>query len=257
VETTNNFGRNGKPPTHPELLDWLARELTDNGWRMKPLHRLIVTSAAYRMRSKPSPGDAANRAADPDDVYLWRFPTLRVEAEVVRDAVLHAAGDLDRTVGGPEIPHEQGLTARRRSLYFAYHGESRMQFLDLFDAANPCDAYRRTSSVLPQQALAMSNSDLALRSARVLAKKLAAAHPENAAFVRAAFEQVLVRPATPAEVAASESFLARQVEAFAADPAGVKATAAGAGGPSADPALRAKENLVHALFNHTDFVTIR
>lgn len=245
VETPNNFGRSGKPPSHPELLDWLAAELVSNGWKMKPLHRLIVTSRAYRMSSKGS------EAADSDNVYLARFPTQRLEAEVIRDAILSAAGELDPTPFGPEVPHEQGLTVRRRSLWFAHHGESRMGFLELFDAANPCDAYRRSASVLPQQALALTNSELVQRQGRALAKKLGAL-ADDWAFVRAAFEQVLNRPPRDAELAASLGFLTRQENLFA----GEKLTAA-PDGPSPDPATRARENLVQALFNHTDFVTVR
>jgi len=251
VETTNNFGRSGKPPTHPELLDWLAVEFMDHGWSLKHLHRLIVTSRAYRMASKAGP-----QPADRDNVYLWKFPTTRLEAEVVRDSLLVVAGELDPTAGGPEVPQDQGLTSRRRSLYFAHHGEARMEFLDIFDAANPCDAYRRTTSVLPQQALALTNSELALRMSRVLAGKLSAAKTD-AEFVTAAFEQVLSRPPRAAEAAASAAFLARQRELFEANAAELKAAAKQPGGPSADPAARARENLVLALFNHTDFVTVR
>ncbi|HYH64498.1 MAG TPA: PSD1 and planctomycete cytochrome C domain-containing protein [Urbifossiella sp.] len=234
VETTNNFGRSGSPPSHPELLDWLAAELADNGWKMKPLHRLIVTSRAYRMSSAGAGMPAA--AADPDNVFLWKLPTLRLEAEAVRDGLLAAAGELDLTAGGPEIPQGQGLTSRRRSLYLAHHGEARTEFLDLFDAANPCDGYRRTTSVLPQQALALTNSELALRTSRALAAKL----PADEAFVRAAFERVLGRPPHADEAAAAAAFLARQRAL-----------------PAADAAARARANLVLALFNHTDFVTIR
>jgi hypothetical protein len=260
VETTHNFGRSGKAPSHPELLDWLACELMKPGkprdvrpWAFKHLHRLIVTSQAYRM-SSVTPPDSANRTSDPDNVYLWKFPTARMEAEVVRDCVLAAAGELDPTAGGPELPQDQGLTSRRRSLYFAHHGESRMPFLDLFDAANPCDAYRRTTSVMPQQALALSNSDLVLRHGRVLAAKLSKATTGDEAFVRAAFETVLSRPPREAELAASLRFLASQAKLFAASKAELKPAPEG---PSADPAARARENLVQALFNHTDFVTIR
>jgi len=280
VETTNNFGRSGKPPSHPELLDWLAAELVRPGepaalaaggvangppaahaagspWSLKHLHRLIVTSRAYRMSSRPPGPDSPNAKADPDNVYLWRFPTNRVEAEVVRDSLLSVAGELDRTAGGPEIPQDQGLTSCRRSLYFAHHGEARMEFLDLFDAANPCDAYRRTTSVLPQQALALANSELALRLSRVLAGKLTTAAKADAEFVTAAFEQVLGRAPRDAEATAAVTFLTRQRELFEASEAELKAAAKPPGGPSADPATRARENLVLALFNHTDFVTVR
>jgi hypothetical protein len=174
----------------------------------------------------------------------------------VRDSLLVVASELDTTRGGPEIPQDQGLTSRRRSLYFSHHGEARMEFLDLFDAANPCDAYRRTASVLPQQALALSNSQLALRLSRVLAGKLSAAK-SDADFVTAAFEQVLSRPPREAEAAASLAFFARQRELFESHAPELKAAATQPGGPSADPAARARENLVLALFNHTDFVSVR
>jgi hypothetical protein len=166
-----------------------------------------------------------------------------MEAEVVRDSLLHVAGDLDLTAGGPEIPQAEGLTSRRRSLYLAHHGETRTEFLDLFDAANPCDAYRRTTSVLPQQALALVNSELAHRLSRVVAGKLASAE-SDAEFARAAFEQVLSRPPRAAEEAASLKFLVRQ-RALHQDTQGV------------DAAARGRANLILALFNHTDFVTVR
>lgn len=262
VDTTVDLGRNGKRPSHPELLDWLAVEFMANGWKMKPLHRLIVTSNAYRMRSSLGGMDHPNLTKDPDNRYLWRFNTGRMEAEVVRDSVLHLAGMLDSAIGGPEIPHEQGLTSLRRSIYFAHHGEAKMQFLELFDAANACDAYKRTMSVLPQQALAMSNSELTLKLSRALARKLAGAHAKDDAFVRAAFEQVLSRAPSSAEATVSRMFLARQEKLFRdnglKDVTGVNGvTAAPADAPAGDPIVRARENLVHALFNHNDFVTIR
>jgi hypothetical protein len=178
-----------------------------------------------------------------------------MEAEVVRDAMLHVAGELDMAAGGPEIAQEQGMTSKRRSLYLAHHGETRMPFLDLFDAANPCDAYVRTTSVLPQQALAMSNSELAQRLSRLLAKKLAASSKTDEGVVRVAFETVLQRSPTPAEVRASAEFIKRQQVLFEANKKDL--VAVGPDGPSTEPAQRARENLVLALFNHTDFVTVR
>jgi hypothetical protein len=257
VETTFNFGRSGKPPTHPELLDWLAIELIQNGWRMKELHRLIVTSNAYCMSSAVGTAGKTNQQLDPDNRFLWRFPTTRMEAEVVRDSVLWVSGELDPKMGGAELPQEQGLVTPRRTLYFAHHGECRMEFLGLFDAADPCTCDRRTASVLPQQALALSNSELTLRQARALARKLWAevrAEPDPAtAFVEAAFEQVLARAPKPAERRVVDTFLTRQRKLFET----TKLTAVGPDAPSVDPAARARENLVIALFNHNDFVTIR
>jgi Protein of unknown function (DUF1553)/Protein of unknown function (DUF1549)/Planctomycete cytochrome C len=245
VETTNNFGRSGKPPSHPELLDWLAIEFMDNGWQSKPLHRLIVLSRAYRSRSDPSTEySVLSTQKDPDNVYLWKFPTLRMEAEVVRDGLIHVAGELNATMGGVEIAQDQAQTTRRRSIYLAHHGETRAEFLDLFDAANPCDAYRRTTSVLPQQALALSNSELAARLARDLERKLPAEW-SDVEFVAAGFEQVLGRLPRPAEAAAAVAFLERQVRLLESQLVNV------------DPDARARANLIHVLFNHTDFVTVR
>ena len=265
VETTFNFGRSGARPSHPELLDWLAVEFMEGGWRMKALHRLLVTSDAYRMRSGLGGREDSRRRTDPENRLLWAFPVRRMEAEEVRDGLLYVAGELDAAVGGPEVPQQLGLTSRRRSLYFAHHGESRMEFLELFDAANPCEAYRRTTSVLPQQALALGNSELALRQGRALARKLwrdAQELPEpgrEAAFVRAAFERVLGRGPSDAEAQASAAFLARQVRLFRLRRAEIEAAArtAGPGGPETDPAARARANLVHALLNHNDFLAVR
>jgi hypothetical protein len=259
VETTYNFGRSGARPSHPELLDWLAVELMDNGWRTKPLHRLIVTSTAYRQSSRFNLDDK-NHNIDPENRLLWHFPRRRMEAEEVRDSLLFVAGELDATMGGHEIPQEQGLTSRRRSLYFAHHGEGKMEFLELFDAANACEAYRRTTSVLPQQALALSNSELELHQGRVLAGKIWLAveveADREAAFLRAAFEQVLGRAPSSAERSASAAFLTRQAEMFRKRKAEIAALA-GKGGPATDPAARARENFIHALMNHNDFVTVR
>lgn len=252
VESTFDFGRNGKRPTHPELLNYLAVELTKSGWKMKSIHRLILTSNAYRMSSNPNSAVSNQQSADSDNRLYWRFPTQRMEAEVVRDSLLYLAGELDKTIGGVEIPHEQGLTSKRRSIYFAHHGESRMEFLDIFDAANPCDCYKRSSSVLPQQALALSNNELTLRLGRVLASKLAMT--DEPAFIRAAFEQMLCRAPGELETKASVAFLVRQRELTKGIPA---AKGVWPEVPSTDPTIRARENLIIALFNHNDFVTIR
>ncbi len=265
VESTYNFGRSGAPPSHPQLLDWLAVELMENGWHMKPLHRLIVTSEAYRQSSHFSREEQSYQI-DPENRLLWHFQPRRMEAEEVRDSLLFVAEELDLTLGGPEIPQEQGMTSRRRSLYFAHHGEGKMEFLELFDGANACEAYRRSTSVLPQQALALSNSELELHQGRVLADKLwrrveaeTAEADREAAFLHEAFEQILGRTPSPAERNASAVFLARQVAMFREQKTEIAAAnkSTATGGPSTDPAIRARENLVHALLNHNDFVTVR
>ncbi len=177
--SVNDFGRNGQPPSHPALLDWLAAELMDRGWSMKAIHRLIVTSATYRQDSRPDPSDLAR---DPDNVFLWRWAPRRAEAEVVRDCVFAVAGSLDSTLGGPDIDHKAGLTVPRRSLYFQHAAEKQMEFLQIFDAAGVTECYRRKDSILPQQALALANSELSLRMARQLARH--ALGPDRARLVR-------------------------------------------------------------------------
>jgi hypothetical protein len=259
VASVFDFGLNGKPPSHPALLEWLAVELMEQDWRMKPIHRLIVTSTAYRMASTSDV--EANRKLDPENVYLWRANPRRMEAEIVRDATLAVAGSLDVTQFGPELAQNTGMTVPRRSIYFRSSKEKKMTFLDLFDRANVTDCYRRSETVVPQQALAMINSPLSLAQARKLAASLAAS-PENAdagAFVAAAFERVLCRKPTDAEQTKCLEFLSQQAQRFA-DPTKLAAFTAGEDvevKPSADPNTRARENLVHVLLNHNDFLTVR
>jgi hypothetical protein len=255
VPTVFDFGKNGKPPTHPALLDWLAVELRDSQWSMKHLHRLIVLSATYRMDSGEGADAGKNRALDPDNKYLWHAPVRRMEAELVRDAVLSVAGNLDPAMGGPDLDPAAGLTSGRRSLYFRHAHEKQMTFLQLFDAASPNECYRRQHSVVPQQALALANSPLALTQSRVLAGKL----KDETDFITAAFETTLSRRPTDAERATCEAFLKDQSSRLA-EPAKLTAFPKGdtpSVAPSNDPAQRAKENLVHVLLNHNDFVTIR
>jgi hypothetical protein len=263
VETPSNFGRNGKPPSHQELLDWLAVELMENGWRMKALHRLIVTSRTYRLRSQLGAVEHPNLALDRDNRLYWRANTRRLEAECVRDCILACASELDTTMGGQEIDMAQGFASRRRSLYFAIHGEAKMPFLELFDAPDVCDCYERISSIRPQQALALANSDLPLLCSRLLAEKLwlatstiAPAAQREAEFLRGSFEQILSRPPTAEELSASLEYLLQQTQEFtAAKPP--ETPVANIPPPSKDAAQRARETLIHALFNHNDFVTIR
>ncbi|MEX0679590.1 MAG: DUF1553 domain-containing protein [Pirellulales bacterium] len=265
VTSVFDFGINGKKPTHPELLDWLAVELMEQGWRMKAIHRLIVTSSAYRMRS--SAADASNLALDPENRFLWRTNPRRMEAEAVRDSTLSVADALDVTMGGPDLDPEQGMTVPRRSVYFRSSKEKKMTFLDTFDRANVTDCYRRSETIAPQQALAMVNSALTLAQARrlagILAKELkelnAGATPDGQrAFVAAAFERVLCRPATLEERTLCLEFLDAQSRRFA-DPAALEAFtgAENPQKPATDPHERARENLVHVLLNHNDFVTVR
>lgn len=219
VRTVTNFGRNGAKPVNQALLDWLAVEFMESNWSMKHMHRLLVTSSAYRMASN-----------GPDSEHFTRMTPRRMEAEVLRDSVLYLAGVLDETESGPDIDEADALKTRRRSLYVRHSPENRSEFLRLFDQPDPTDCYIRTESVVPQQALAAANSSLGYDAARLLADRLASAGGD---FVAAAFEAVTGMPPTAEEAAESRRFLA-----------------------SLAPE-KARVTFVHALLNHNEFVTIR
>jgi hypothetical protein len=204
-------------------------------------------------------------AIDPENLHYWRFSPRRMEAEAVRDATLLVACSLDLTRGGPELDQAAGLTVPRRSLYFRSSKEKKMQFLSLFDSANPVECYRRSESIAPQQALAMANSTLTLAQSRLLAKKLSdslgnvSADERPKRFVADAFVRILCRPPTEAELTTCLEFLESQA-AKLADTRSLTAFSSGPAAtvpPSSDPAQRSRENLVHVLLNHNDFVTIR
>ena len=237
------FGRKGQAPTHPELLDWLASELVASGWDMKHLHHLIVTSAAYRMSSSLAGADA-NLARDPDNHGWWRRLPIRLEAEVVRDCILSVAGNLDPTRGGPPVAPEAQAGSRRRSLYFFHSNNERNLFLTTFDAAGVNECYQRDQSIVPQQALALSNSALVQDSAALIAARLGRDGVGDPEFIRDAFVAVLGVPPTPAQIAAST----RAMEAWRALPEP---------GPGPSAAGAARTHLSWALLNHNDFVTLR
>ena len=202
VATPENFGALGAKPSHPELMDWLAAEFMAEGWSMKMLHRKILTSATYRMASTP---DDSNAASDPDNIYLWRMPSRRIDAELVRDNLLWSAGDLDLAMGGPDIDHNLGLTSKRRSIYLRIAAEKEVEFLKIFDGPAVTECYQRHSTVMPQQALALGNSKIAFAAARSLTAKLADKNADE--FIANAFESILARLPSTDERAACAEFL--------------------------------------------------
>jgi hypothetical protein len=251
VSTVFDFGRKGNAPTHPKLLDWLASELVEGsqggrGWSMKHLHRLIVTSAAYRMGSTTA-GAEASLKADPDNQFLWRREPVRLESQVVRDCILALAGTLDSTMGGPSVGAGD-TNSRRRSVYFWHSDIDRNLFLTMFDDATVKECYRRDQSIVPQQALALSNAALVHDSATKIAERIIAAGTADGAsmsdeaFLDRAFVMLLDRRPSADERAACSAAIGK----WRALP-----KPAGAG---ADPAL---VHMVWALLNHNDFVTLR
>ena len=245
VPTVFDFGRKGTPPTHPELLDWLAVELVENNWSMKHIHRLIVTSETYRLSSSSAAATEATLTADPDNRFYWRMNPVRMEAQIVRDSLLHLAGELDLSEGGPSIP-VANQASRRRSLYFVHSHNDHQKFLSMFDDASVLDCYRRAESIVPQQALALENSPLAAEMAGKIAARIADANPSASddEFIRIAFLTVLSAEPNAAEQTHVSELLP-------------SLTAAARAKNRPDPNSSARIAVIHALLNHNDFVTVR
>ncbi len=185
VDTPSDFGRNGTPPSHPLLLDWLASELVDQGWSLKKMHRLILSSKTWQQDSRPHEEamrvDAASR-------LLWRFPPRRLEAEGIRDCILAAAGKLDLTVGGPgfsafEIAMENvrhyfpkkdyGPTDWRRMIYMTKVRQEKDSIFGVFDCPDGSQMTpKRSRSTTPLQALNLLNSGFVMQQAEFLHERL-------------------------------------------------------------------------------------
>jgi hypothetical protein len=225
VPTPNDFGKLGEPATHPELLDWLADELFAGGWRLKPMHRLIVTSAAYRMSSRATPEELA---ADPADRWFWRFPMRRLSAEEIRDAILAVGGELRLKAGGPSIcppiPKEvlagqsrpgngwdvsKPEEAARRSVYIHAKRSLLVPILATHDAADTdASCPVRYTTTVPTQALGLLNGDFANEQATRLADRLRRESPDDpSAQVRRAIRLTTAREPDPDEVRRDVAFL--------------------------------------------------
>ena len=264
VENVFDFGLRSPRPVYGDLLDWLAVELMENGWSMKHLHRLILTSRTWRLASSAGKRRAAAREIDPDNQNLWKANVRRMDAEIIRDSVLAVSGQLDPALGGPETGFQEADASVRRSLYVQHAYEKQATMLVLFDAASPNECYRRSESIIPQQALALANSSLALSQSRQLARLLSQEVDDfdavgQAQFVEQAFLHVLSRPPSAEEASACVGFLWAQAETLS-EPTKLTTFSGGAAPtvePAEDPLLRARENLVHVFLNHNDFITIR
>ena len=225
VESPNDFGRMGSKPTHPELLDWLAAQLIDTGGSLKALHRLIVTSAAYRQSSR---GDESCAQKDADNRYLWRMNRRRLEAEEVRDALLVVSGRIDWTAGGPSVDQfrfkddhsptydfesfdvdlPSGL---RRSIYRFVVRSVPDPLLDSLDCPDPSVLVaRRTTTLTALQALALLNSPFAVRQAVHFAERLRGSSGDARTQVEQAFRLAFGRQPTRDE----SRLLVEHVERF-------------------------------------------
>ena len=227
VETVADFGLRAPKPLHQDILDYLAVELIESGWDMKHLHRLMLSSQTWQRSSSNLNADPKTLKKDGSNLHYWRMNSRRMESQVVRDSLLQLAGTLDLTQGGASIKPSPNV--RRRSLYFFHSRDGRSKFLETFDDADVFGCYRRSESIVPQQALAMMNSQTASASAKQIAKSFQSDMvPE--AFVEAAFLKILARKPTDKEVAESLSYIKEQPK---------------------------REHFIHALINLNDFLVIR
>jgi hypothetical protein len=228
VATTENLGTQCEPPTHPELLDWLAVEFMNRGWSIKQMHRLLMTSEAYQMSSKYN--DAADTEKDPENDYLWRFRIQRLDAEIVRDVMMSASGALDLKMGGPPIfPHlpeetldsmKYGIWEReadgpkvwRRSVYVYRKRGLPFPMFEVFDLPDQnTSCGRRNVSTVPTQALTLLNDEFVLKQSKLFADRVAEAAPNDPAKqVDLAYRIALTRPPNEREMTAAMEFLKKR-----------------------------------------------
>ena len=281
VATPEDFGSQGKLPTHPELLDWLTDRFIKDGWDVKALHRRIVLSAAFRQSAATS---AEAAARDPDNHLLSRWPKTRLPAEQIRDSALAASGLLNRAIGGPSVKpyqpaglweqagtgkvyrQDEGLKLYRRSLYTFWKRTAPPPSMTTFDAPTRevCVA-RREATATPLQSLVLLNDPQFVEASRTLAQRLLARHPRSTRDrIRDAFRALIGRFPDDREAVILERMFDEQYQTFARNPAdALKYVRVGDSAPdpslaAADPAaLAATTAVVNALMNLDEFVVLR
>ncbi|MEO1996987.1 MAG: DUF1553 domain-containing protein, partial [Planctomycetaceae bacterium] len=205
VSTPGDFGTRGARPSHPELLDWLATELVRGGWKLKPLHKLIMTSAVYMQAGEVTP---SGRQHDPENLLYWRRSARRLDAETIRDSLLAVAGTLDSTSFGKGSLDQK---SKRRSIYFTLKRSQLIPFLQLFDAPDTMQgiATRQESTVAPQ-ALALLNSPIIRDIATHFASRVRPSSDTSVEqAIDAAYRIALCRKPTDAESGAMREFIER------------------------------------------------
>jgi Protein of unknown function (DUF1553)/Protein of unknown function (DUF1549)/Planctomycete cytochrome C len=266
VPTPGNFGKMGMPPSHPELLDWLATQFVQQGWSIKQIHRLIMSSETYQMASSFS--QATNLEKDPENVNLWRFPLRRLEAEAIRDVILSASGKINLQAGGepffPSIPKSvregfrQGkwvLTQEepstwRRSVYSYWKRGFKYPMFEVHDQPDlnvTCE--KRNVTTVPTQALTLLNNEFVLLQARQFAERVAReAGDDPAKQIERLYRIALSRQPAKNEL---DSFLV-----FVQKQRGYHAAKVSSSGSDPRPDLAALTDLAHVLLNANEFVYI-
>lgn len=296
VETSDNFGLTGSPPSHPELLNWLSVEFMEGGWRLKALLRLLMTSSVYRQSSmardaRTSSGSADDldpSKVDPGNLLLWKMPLRQLESEAIRDSFLTVSGVLDRTLGGPAIQTEaraDGIVAVnpktlptptshwRRSLYLLSRRRYHESFLEAFgqpELTKNCT--RRTPSAVVGQSLTLMNDSFVVEQSDHFADRvLRDAGPTNAERVALAFQLALSRAPSTTELEWGTTLLREQRQKYEAESLVAivekpEATSAGAeddkvpadeeSPPPKEPMQRALRHLCHMLLCTNEFLYV-
>ncbi|MBM81104.1 MAG: hypothetical protein CMJ78_10980 [Planctomycetaceae bacterium] len=253
VKTSDNFGVSGSKPSHPQLLDWLTHWFIDNGWRVKPLIKLMVLSNTYQQTS----ADEGDVSLDPENVLLWRMNLRRLDSEQLRDAILTISGKLDRTLGGPPIPLDPrpdgmvvlktsalppGTTAYRRSVYILARRNYHMTLLRVFDqpiVARTCAD--RTRSAAVTQSLALLHSDFLLEQSDAFASAIAKQHADSKEQLRIAWQATLGRLPSPEELDLCTEVFSRHLKRFEGEQ---------------DAPHKALAQICHMLLNTNEFLYV-
>ena len=270
VATSDNLGRNGARPTHPELLEWLADGFVSGGWQVKPLVRLLVASTAYRQQSRlPGPGDTAVQRqqvrkamdVDPGNDLLWRMPLRRLESEAIRDSIMAVSGKLSRTMGGaairldgkadgmvtvsiPDLAHPGDRW--RRSLYLVGRRNYNLTVLSVFDQPKlSMNCIRRDTSAAVLQTLVLLNDAFLLEQARFFAGRVSRLARDPGKRIELAFRLALARRPSREELSWSRELLEREAR---------RRLATSAGPEAAD--LEALASLCQMILNSNEFLHV-
>jgi mono/diheme cytochrome c family protein len=206
VTTPSDFGLRSEPPSHPELLDWLAARFMADGWSLKRMHKQMLLSSAYQQASDDRPD---GRAADPDNRLLWKMSRQRLDFEATRDALLAVAGKLDRAIGGPSVQSPMAPTATRRTLYSFLDRLNMPGLFRTFDFPSPdATSPQRDNTTIAPQALFLMNHPLVMECARnVLRRPEIAAEKDAATRIERVYQLLFGRPPAAAEVALSCAYV--------------------------------------------------
>jgi hypothetical protein len=256
VRTPSDFGKRGQPPTHPELLDYLALRFIESGWSMKAMHRIIMLSETYAQSSQ---GRDEYAQVDPANDLLWKFDRHRLDAEELRDSILAISGSFDPSPGGPHpfppestwtftqhLPFTAVYDSNKRSVYLMVQRFQRHPYLSLFDGADPnVTTPQRAELATPLQALFMMNSPFVHEASKGLASHLMATPADSTGRVREVYWRVLARPPSRQEMEKGIAYL-RDVE--------TKLQARAVGPQMLE--LEALSSFARALFSSNEFMYV-